>query len=57
MTVDFGRTAMDYAAYRASFPEEFFSRLEGMRIGLNGQRVADLGTGTGVLARGFARTR
>jgi SAM-dependent methyltransferase len=55
MTVDFGRTAIDYAAYRASFPQEFFSRLEDMGIGLNGQRVADLGTGTGVLARGFAR--
>ncbi len=55
MTVDFGRTAIDYAVYRASFPEEFFSRLENMGIGLNGQRVADLGTGTGVLARGFAR--
>jgi len=55
MTVDFGRTAIDYAAYRASFPEEFFARLEDMRIGLNGQRIVDFGTGTGVLARGFAR--
>lgn len=55
VTVDFGRTASDYAAYRASFPEEFFSRLTAMNVGLRAQRVVDLGTGTGSLARGFAR--
>jgi SAM-dependent methyltransferase len=55
MTVDFGRTARDYAAYRAGFPDELFSRLGDMSVGVNGQRVADLGTGTGALARGFAR--
>ena len=55
MIVDFGRTAGDYAAYRASFPNEFFSRLAAMSVGLGGQRVVDLGTGTGALARGFAR--
>jgi SAM-dependent methyltransferase len=55
MTVDFGRTATDYAAYRAGFPDEFFSRLSGMNVGVGGQRIVDLGTGTGALARGFAR--
>jgi 2-polyprenyl-3-methyl-5-hydroxy-6-metoxy-1,4-benzoquinol methylase len=55
MSVDFGRTAGDYAAYRAGFPDEFFSRLADMNVGLDGQRVVDLGTGTGALARGFAR--
>ena len=55
MTVEFDRTARDYAAYRAGFPDEFFSRLGDMGVGLDGQRVADLGTGTGALARGFAR--
>jgi SAM-dependent methyltransferase len=55
MIVDFGRTATDYAAYRAGFPDEFFSRLGAMNIGLSGQRIVDLGTGTGALARGFAR--
>ena len=55
MTVEFGRTARDYAAYRAGFPDEFFSRLGDMGVGLDGQRVVDLGTGTGALARGFAR--
>jgi SAM-dependent methyltransferase len=55
MTVDFGRTASDYGAYRAGFPGEFFSRVRAMGAGLAGQRVVDLGTGTGVVARGFAR--
>jgi SAM-dependent methyltransferase len=55
MTVDFGRTATDYAAYRANFPEGFFPRLADMRVGLDGQRVVDFGTGTGTVARGFAR--
>jgi SAM-dependent methyltransferase len=55
MTVDFGRTAADYGAYRAGFPDELFVRLRAMGVGLPDQRVVDLGTGTGALARGFAR--
>lgn len=55
MSVDFGRTADDYARHRAGFPRELFARLAGLGIGLPGQRVVDLGTGTGSLARGFAQ--
>lgn len=54
-SVDFGRTAADYARHRAGFPDELFDRLQSMGLGLAGQRVVDLGTGTGTLARGFAR--
>jgi SAM-dependent methyltransferase len=54
MNVDFGRTAGDYARYRTAFPPELFTRLAALKVGLPGHRVADLGTGTGVLARGFA---
>src|SRR3974390_1643090 len=53
--VDFGRTAADYPAYRAGYPDELFARLRAMGVGRRGQRVLDLGTGTGALARGFAR--
>jgi SAM-dependent methyltransferase len=53
--VDFGKTAKDYAAHRAGFPAELFVRLATMGIGRSGQRLLDLGTGTGTLARGFAR--
>ena len=55
MQVDFGRTADDYVMYRAGFPEALFERLEGCGIGRAGQRILDLGSGTGSLARGFAR--
>ncbi|HYE78930.1 MAG TPA: class I SAM-dependent methyltransferase [bacterium] len=52
---DFGQTAADYATHRPGFPDELFDRLQGFRIGRPGQRILDLGTGTGTMARGFAR--
>lgn len=55
MTVDFGRTARDYAAYRVGFPDELFGRLSALGACSAGQKVLDLGTGTGALARGFAQ--
>lgn len=54
MTVDFGKTAHDYGKFRAGFPGEFFERLPAYGIGLAGQRVLDLGTGAGTVARGLA---
>lgn len=55
MTIDFGRTAGDYARHRAGFPDSFFERVGELGIGVAGQALVDLGTGTGTLARGFAR--
>ena len=55
MGVDFGKTAGDYGKYRAGFPAAFFDRISAFGIGEVGQRVLDLGTGTGTLARGFSR--
>jgi SAM-dependent methyltransferase len=52
--VDFGRTADDYGRYRAGFPARLYDRLEAFGLGAEGQRVLDLGTGTGYLGRGFA---
>lgn len=51
---DFGRTASDYRTYRHGFPEAFFTRLKELGIGLEGQNILDLGTGTGTVARGLA---
>jgi SAM-dependent methyltransferase len=55
MAIDFGRTAGDYALHRAGFPEPLFERLLGAGVVRAGERLLDLGTGTGTLARGFAR--
>ncbi len=54
MQIDFGKTAQDYGRYRAGFPPPLFERLATFGIGVPGQRILDLGTGTGTLARGFA---
>lgn len=53
--IDWSRTSADYARHRPGPPEEFFRRLTALGIGLPGQRVLDLATGTGLLARQFAR--
>lgn len=52
--IDFGKTAADYKKYRQGFPIEFFERLKKSNIGLRNQKILDLGTGTGTVARGFA---
>lgn len=56
LTPDFGLTAQDYGRHRAGFPDELMHRLGEHGIGLPGQKVVDLGTGTGSLARLFAHT-
>jgi SAM-dependent methyltransferase len=54
MDIDFGPAAGDYARHRPGFPPAFFEHVAGLGIGIAGQRVLDLGTGTGTLACGFA---
>ena len=55
MRIDFGRTAADYARYRLGFPDRFFEHLFAAGLLKTGSRVLDLGTGTGNVARGFAK--
>lgn len=52
---DWGKTARDYARFRPGPPPSFYARLGALGVGVPGQRILDLGTGTGVLARRFAR--
>lgn len=54
-STNFGAAAMDYATHRAGFPQSLFDRLATLGVGVNGERVADVGAGTGTLGRGFAR--
>ena len=53
--VEWDRVSADYLQYRAGPPPSFYARLKDQGVGLPGQRLLDLGTGTGVLARTFAR--
>ncbi len=48
---DWGKASKDYAKYRDIYPEAFYEKLAGLSIGVKGQNVLDLGTGTGVLPR------
>ncbi|GAB7129182.1 class I SAM-dependent methyltransferase [Silvimonas sp. JCM 19000] len=54
-SINFGNTAEDYRRYRAGFPIEFFTQAAAHGVGLAGQQILDIGTGTGTLARGFAQ--
>jgi ubiquinone/menaquinone biosynthesis C-methylase UbiE len=48
---DWGRTSSDYAKYRDIYPPVFFGKVAERGLCVRGQRVLDLGTGTGVVPR------
>jgi SAM-dependent methyltransferase len=52
---DWNHAAADYAKHRAGFPDWFFDRIAAAGLFRSGMRVLDLATGTGTLARGFAK--
>lgn len=52
--IDWGRTSEDYERFRPDFPDSYYERLRRAGIGLPDQRIVDLGTGVGFLARRFA---
>lgn len=52
---DWDRTSKDYAKYRDIYPNEFYQRIIDLGLCIKGQRVLDLGTGTGVMPRNMYR--
>jgi len=52
--IDWSRTSADYAEHRPGPPPRLYELLAALGIGRPGQRLLDLGTGTGLVARAFA---
>ena len=48
---DWGRTSAGYAKYRDIYPKVFYEKIVERNLCVKGQKVLDLGTGTGVLPR------
>ncbi len=48
---DWGKTSTDYAKYRDIYPKVFYDKIAERNLCIKGQKVLDLGTGTGVLPR------
>lgn len=48
---DFGKTSADYAKFRDIYPEKFYTMLTERNLCVKGQKVLDIGTGTGVIPR------
>ena len=52
---DWGRTSEDYAKFRDIYPPAFYEKILSRGLCRDGQRVLDIGTGTGVIPRNLYR--
>ena len=48
---DWGKVSSEYAKYRDIYPQEFYQKILDLGLCKDGQRILDIGTGTGVLPR------
>ena len=53
--IDWSRTSSDYATHRPGPPARLYELLAALGVGAAGRQLLDLGTGTGLVAREFAR--
>jgi SAM-dependent methyltransferase len=54
-TLNWGKTSEDYAKFRSGQPDSFFDLIRAFGVGVKGQEILDLGTGTGVMALRYAQ--
>lgn len=52
---DWGRTSADYGKYRDIYPQIFYDKILARSLCTKGQKVLDIGTGTGVIPRNMYR--
>ena len=52
---DWGKVSHEYARYRDIYPKEFYRKIIDLGLCKSGQKVLDIGTGTGVLPRNLHR--
>lgn len=52
---DWGRVSDEYAKYRDIYPQEFYQKIINRGLCVEGQRILDIGTGTGVIPRNMYR--
>ena len=54
-SIDWGKTSQDYANYRYGQPNSFYEKLSALGVGQKTQKILDIGTGTGLIARNLSR--
>ncbi len=52
---DWGKTSFDYAKFRDIYPPVFYGKILERGLCIKGQKVLDIGTGTGVIPRNLYR--
>lgn len=52
---DFGKITQDYVKFRNSYPDAFLEKINELGLCKKGNKILDIGTGTGILPRSLAK--